>query len=77
MKNLNKCALLVAVFMAGNLGCSKTILVSEASPIRTAQQFKIKIYTLQNGEWIKSDNEVTIQEGMYIVSPLWVKEEGK
>lgn len=38
---------------------------------------KTKVYTLQSGEWVLSDNEVTIPEGYYVVSPQWVETKGK
>ena len=35
---------------------------------------KALVYTLQDGVWVLSNNQVTIQEGWYLVPPSFVKE---
>lgn len=54
------------------VGCNRTVLVSEASPIRLAEDCRCHVYVLIDGEWRRSDNTVTIPEGWWAVSPLFV-----
>lgn len=56
-------------------GCSRTVLVSEASPIRVGPNCETQVYTLQDGEWRLSDNKVQIKEGWYCVPPSYVAKE--
>jgi hypothetical protein len=37
----------------------------------------MRVYTMQKGEWILSDNKVTVPEGWYMVPPSFVEEEAK
>jgi hypothetical protein len=56
-------------------GCgSRTVFIPEDSPIRIGPNTSIKVYTLQQGQWILSGNYVHIPEGWYIVSPSFVKD---
>jgi len=55
-------------------GCSRVVLVTEASPIRLGPDCRARVYTLQSGEWILSDNQVLIPEGWYAVPPSFVAE---
>jgi hypothetical protein len=57
------------------LGCSRTVLVTEGSPVRLGPNTKTKVYTLQNGEWILSDNVVQLDEGWYVVPPSFVTQD--
>jgi hypothetical protein len=52
-------------------GCSRTILVSEASPIRIGQ-VRGTVYASVDGEWRLSENAVTIPEGWYCVPPSFM-----
>lgn len=56
-------------------GCNRTVLVPESSPIRVGPSARMQVYTLRNGEWILSDNKVTVPEGWYMVPPSFVEEE--
>jgi hypothetical protein len=58
-------------------GCGRTVLVSEASPIRIGPSAKIRVYTLVDGEWKLSPNAVTVSEGWYCVPPSFVEEPRK
>ena len=57
------------------VGCSRVVLVTEASPIRIGPKCETQIYTLINGEWKLGDNRVTIPEGWYAVPPSYVDSE--
>ena len=66
--------LLVVLGIAFASGCTRTVLVSEASPLRTGPGVSGKVYTkTSNGEWQLSDNKVTIPEGWYCVPPSYVE----
>ena len=54
------------------VGCSRVVLVSEASPIRIGPDCRTQVYTLIDGEWLLSDNRVAISEGWYCVPPSFV-----
>jgi hypothetical protein len=56
-------------------GCTRTVLVSEASPIRTGPCVKGRVYTKTADGWQLGDNEVKIPEGWYCVPPSFVEEE--
>lgn len=60
-----------ALVLACACGCSKTILVSESSPIRIGQ-VRGTVYASVNGEWRLSENAVTIPEGWYCVPPSFM-----
>jgi len=64
---------LVLGLMSG-CGSSRTVFIPEASPMRLGPQAKIKVYTLQQGEWVLSSNDVHLPEGWYIVPPSFVTE---
>ena len=69
-------ALFCAVLLLGfALGCGRTVLVREGSPMRIGPAAKGRIYTRQGGEWILSDDRVAIPEGWYLVPPSFVEEE--
>ena len=63
------CVVLAPVLM---LGCSRSVLVQEGSPIRIGPKTAAKVYALVNGEWQLSPNNVTIPEGWYVVPPSFV-----
>jgi hypothetical protein len=65
--------LLAALAVGSVSGCSRTVLVSESSPMRVGPETKARIYTRQEGEWILSENSVTIPEGWYLVPPSYVE----
>ena len=54
------------------VGCSRVVLVSEASPIRIGPDCRTQVYTLIDGEWRLGDNRVTLVEGWYCVPPSFV-----
>jgi len=57
-------------------GCgSRTVFIPEDSPIRVGPRAKMRVYTLQKGEWTLSSNEVSLPEGWYCVPPSFVKED--
>jgi hypothetical protein len=72
--------LLIAVFLAVlalafTTGCTRTVLVSESSPIRTGPDVHGKVYVKQDDGWKLGDNEVRIPEGWYCVPPSFVEEQ--
>lgn len=67
------CAVLALAFASG---CTRTVLVSESSPIRTGPCVKGRVYVKTADGWQLGDNQVTIPEGWYCVPPSYV-EEGK
>jgi hypothetical protein len=54
-------------------GCSRTVLVSEASPVRIGPATSGRVYARVNGEWVLSQNRVEIPEGWYCVPPSYVE----
>jgi hypothetical protein len=64
----------LAVALAFATGCTRTVLVSESSPIRMGPEIKGRVYTKTADGWKLSDNEVKIQEGWYCVPPSFVEE---
>ena len=54
------------------VGCSRVVLVTEASPIRIGPDCRVQVYTLIDGEWRLGDNRVAIPEGWYVVPPSYV-----
>ena len=65
-------AVLVLAFASG---CgSRTVFIPEESPIRVGPSTRSRVYTLQQGQWVLSDNSVTIPEGWYAVPPSYVSE---
>jgi len=65
------CAAAVLGFASG---CSRTVLVPESSPIRIGPETKTRVYALDGGEWVLSENRVEIPEGWYCVPPSFVEE---
>ena len=55
-------------------GCTRTVLVPESSPVRIGPCARARVYSLVGGEWILSDNTVTLEEGWYLVPPSYVAE---
>ena len=60
----------VSIFVC--VGCSRVVLVTEASPIRIGPDCRTQVYTLIDGEWRLGDNRVVIPEGWYVVPPSYV-----
>ena len=54
-------------------GCSRAVLVPEASPIRIGPATRARIYAMIDGEWELSANCVEIPEGWYCVPPSFVE----
>lgn len=70
-------AILFAVLaVASATGCTRTILVPEASPIRIGHDARAHIYVLdpETKAWRLSDERVKIPEGWYCVPPSFVEE---
>lgn len=55
-------------------GCSRTVLVSEASPVRIGPQVHGRVYALVKGEWVLSENRLELPEGWYLVPPSFVED---
>jgi len=69
------CASVALLLASGSVGCTRTVLVSEDSPIRTGPEVRARVYTLDpDGKWLLGDNEVAIPEGWYVVPPSFVEE---
>lgn len=64
----------VGLVLASVTGCTRTILVPEASPIRIGPETKARVYVREGNEWVLGDNEVTVPEGWYLVPPSFVEE---
>lgn len=64
----------VALVLAFAVGCTRTVLVSESSPIRTGPAVSGRVYTKTDDGWQLGDNRVTIPEGWYCVPPSYVEE---
>lgn len=64
--------LLVLVYASG---CTRAVLVPEASPIRIGPATRAQIYVMIDGEWELSGNTVTIPEGWYCVPPSFVEKQ--
>jgi hypothetical protein len=56
-------------------GCTRVVLVSESSPIRTGPDMSGRVYVRDDNGWRLSDNAVTIPEGWYCVPPSFVEAE--
>lgn len=66
----------VGLVLAFASGCgSRTVFIPEESPIRIGPDTRSRVYTLQQGQWVLSDNRVTIPEGWYAVPPSYVSED--
>jgi len=64
--------LALAIAFAG--GCSRAVLVPEASPVRIGPETRARIYVMTDGDWRLSDNCVEIPEGWYCVPPSYVED---
>jgi hypothetical protein len=64
---------LTALVLAFATGCSRTVLVGESSPIRIGPETRARVYARVDGEWVLSENRVTIPEGWYCVPPSFVE----
>lgn len=68
---LTGCAVLAIAFASG---CTRTVLVSEDSPIRIGPDTTARVYTKTADGWQLSDNRVTVPEGWYCVPPSFVED---
>lgn len=59
--------------LACAIGCSRTVLVPEGSPIRIGPDASLRVYVLTNGEWTLSSETVDVPEGWYVVPPGYVE----
>lgn len=66
--------LFIALALGFASGCSRTILVPESSPIRVGPGTTNRVYVRDGGEWVLSQNAVTIPEGWYCVPPSFVED---
>lgn len=65
----------VALVLVSMSGCgSRTVFIPEESPIRLGPNAKVRVYTLQQGEWVLSNHQVHLPEGWYCVPPSYVTE---
>ena len=63
-----------ALALACATGCTSTVLVTEAAPMRLGPESDVRVYTLQpDGRWLLSPNRVRIPEGWYVVPPSFVE----
>ena len=63
----------VVLAIVFGVGCSRTVLVSESSPVRVGPKVTGNVYALVDGEWTLSPNRVEIPEGWYLVPPSFVE----
>jgi hypothetical protein len=74
-KTLTATIAFFAALVAGlETGCTRAVLVPESSPVRIGPEVRCRIYLLENGEWVISDNEILLPEGWYCVPPSYVEE---
>jgi hypothetical protein len=71
LKYLSRLAL-AFVSTCAFVGCSRVVLVTEASPIRIGPDCRTQVYTLIDGEWRLGDNRVVIPEGWWVVPPSYI-----
>jgi len=64
--------LLLCTLLVQGCGSGRTVLVSEASPLRIGPNVKGKVYQMIDGEWTLSTNRVSMPEGWYLVPPSFV-----
>lgn len=70
--------LFIALLVGSMIGCaSRTVFVPEDSPMRVGEPggARMKVYHRIDGEWIRSDNRITVPEGWYLVPPSYLKDE--
>lgn len=67
--------LFATLAVASASGCSRTILVPEAAPVRIGPDVRGKVYAVdpETKAWRLSDNRVSIPEGWYAVPPSFVE----
>lgn len=65
----------VVLVLASMIGCARTVLVPEGSPIRVGPDAKARVYARVDGEWRLSQNKVEIPEGWYMVPPSFVDDD--
>ena len=54
------------------------MFITDSAPARVGPDCRGRVYTLDDkGAWILSDNLVSIPEGYYFVSPVWILEDEK
>ena len=53
-------------------GCGRTVLVREDSPMRTAEAVQCRMYVMIDGVWTRTDGDVLIPEGWYVLPPRFV-----
>jgi len=56
-------------------GCTRTVLVSEGSPVRIGPCARARVYSLEGAQWRLGDNRVELPEGWYLVPPSFVESE--
>ncbi len=64
--------LCVGLVIACASGCTRTVLVAEASPIRVGPDCHARVYTFVENEWRLSSNLLVIPEGWYCVPPSYI-----
>jgi hypothetical protein len=68
--------LVLSVLALGSaLGCGRTVLVTEASPMRVGPMTYARVYHRVGSDWVLSDNRIVIPEGWYLVPPSFVESE--
>ena len=69
---------IISAFAVSPAACSRAVFISDSAPARVGPDCRGRVYTLDDkGAWILSDNLVSIPEGYYFVSPVWVQDEKK
>lgn len=70
--------LFFAVLLVGLLtSCVRAVLVPESSPVRLRDSVRARVYVLDGGRWVESENRVQLPEGWYLVPPSFVEEAEK
>jgi hypothetical protein len=54
-------------------GCTRTVLVSEGSPLRIGPDVVGRVYIRKDGGWELSDKRIVVPEGWYLVPPSFVE----
>jgi hypothetical protein len=62
-----------ALVIGSASGCTRAVLVPESSPMRIGPETAARVYCLDQGEWVLSENRVMIPEGWYLVPPSYVE----
>ena len=67
---------IISAFAVSPAACSRAVFISDSAPARVGPDCRGRVYTLDDsGAWILSDNLVSIPEGYYFVSPVWVQDD--